>query len=140
VLLQLALIAYYWSELPEKIPIHFDASGRPDNWGGKFDLFTLPFISIAIIIVIGFLNKTALKINPHKWGAKTEEELAITRRLLTEIQIFISLLFYYILYCSIQVALGNFKELPSMLLAFIIGGFLLLLVFYFVRLNQIKKK
>lgn len=57
----LVLIDLWWravsilKSLPQKIPIHFDIFGRPDNWGSRWMIFLLPLIAsgIAVTFLLG---------------------------------------------------------------------------------------
>jgi uncharacterized membrane protein len=51
-----ALAIAAWPELPERIPIHFDAAGRPDGWAGKsaWWWFALPALATAIGALLAF--------------------------------------------------------------------------------------
>ncbi|MGD9101393.1 MAG: PH domain-containing protein [Anaerolineae bacterium] len=60
-LLLVALFGYISARLPslaELQPLHFDASGQPDRWGTRVQVFTLPFIGLLALIAnsgLGFL-------------------------------------------------------------------------------------
>lgn len=41
----IALVAIYWSRLPESVPTHFDLDGTPNGYGSKSVLFLLIGIS-----------------------------------------------------------------------------------------------
>ena len=58
--LLIGIISYVY--LPEQIPIHFDASGNIDNYGGKIYIFLEPFIILAMI----FLAEIARNVDPKK--------------------------------------------------------------------------
>jgi uncharacterized membrane protein len=53
-LLALGLVgfsAWAWPHLPERIPLHFDASGEPTRWGATsfWTWFTLPLLALAMV-------------------------------------------------------------------------------------------
>lgn len=139
VVFQFVLIAIYWNALPSDIPVHFNAIGTPDRFGEKSNIFLLPIISLALMGMFRFINKQTIQINPHKYGAKNKEQLGITRLFLVEIQLFISLLFLYLLFTSLQVAVGNYEKLPSTFLFLTFLGFLVLFILYFYRLSKLKR-
>lgn len=67
-----------WSILPEQVPIHFDASGDPDNWGPKSMLLLLPLIGTVIWIGLSILERY-----PHVYNyivRITEENAALQYR------------------------------------------------------------
>jgi len=49
------LFAYF--NLPNNIPVHFNASGKPDNYGGKISILILPIVAAVVFFTITFLNK-----------------------------------------------------------------------------------
>ncbi len=48
---------YYYSGLPESIPIHYNGAGEVDSLGGKASIFILPIISTILFIALTILNK-----------------------------------------------------------------------------------
>lgn len=51
-------ISVRYPSLTEFQPLHFDASGQPDRWGTRIQVFTLPFIGLMALIAnsgLGFL-------------------------------------------------------------------------------------
>lgn len=40
-----------YPRLPERIPVHFDLTGKPDRWGGRWMIFLLPLIGTQICAV-----------------------------------------------------------------------------------------
>lgn len=44
-------------KLPDIVPIHFDASGRPNGFGNKWTLFILPLLASILYAGISYLNK-----------------------------------------------------------------------------------
>lgn len=58
-LLLIALFGYIslrYPALAELQPLHFDASGQPDRWGTRTQIFTLPFIGLLALIANGGLG------------------------------------------------------------------------------------
>ena len=97
-----------WERIPDSIPTHFGASGKPNDWGSKYTLLLLP--SILIIIYSGF---TILSHYPHIYNYPfriTEENAArqylLARTFICSLKLEIILLFTFIEWKTIQVALG----------------------------------
>jgi uncharacterized membrane protein len=63
VLLPFINLAYLWSSLPEKIPIHWDYKGEINGWGTKYSLLGLIFL---LPIFTYFLMLAIPKIDPKK--------------------------------------------------------------------------
>ena len=61
-LLPLLYLAYVWNALPASVPIHFDAKGEPNGWGGKATELILPGITIFVYFITFFMRK----IDPKK--------------------------------------------------------------------------
>lgn len=63
-ILVLGWMAWLWSvysELPERIPVHFDASGTPDGWGSKITVWFIPIVSVVISVALILLPGLAPK-------------------------------------------------------------------------------
>lgn len=107
-----------WTGIPETIPIHFDARGNADGWGGRSFLFFLPLLSIFLYIGLSLLRKI-----PHKFnypGPVTEQNAARLYKaailLLSWIKLELMLLFGYLQWSIIQNALGHSSGLGIWLL------------------------
>ena len=48
-------IGYVWTELPDRIAIHFNLHGIANGWSGKWGIFIIPCVNIAIYLLILFL-------------------------------------------------------------------------------------
>jgi uncharacterized membrane protein len=66
-------IASVWSELPDKMPSHFNAVGEPDDWSGKGSVLILPVISSLMFMLIYFLAKVP---HFHNYPVKVTEQNA----------------------------------------------------------------
>lgn len=48
-----ALAALSWHAVPDRIPVHWGISGRPDRWGGRFEgLLLLPLVGLLTYLVL----------------------------------------------------------------------------------------
>lgn len=53
-----ALAAATWAGAPERIPVHWDAHGEVDGYGGRFEgLLVLPLAGLAMYLVMAFLPR-----------------------------------------------------------------------------------
>jgi len=114
----LALVALpllYWGQLPDAIPTHFDASGRPDSYGRKGSLLALPAIAIALYVVL-----TAMQRVPHTFNYPIEVNADNAKRLyrhsvrmLRLLKMTILLGFTFILHRVILVVLGQAQGLGA---------------------------
>ncbi|WP_449539614.1 DUF1648 domain-containing protein [Ferdinandcohnia sp. Marseille-Q9671] len=46
-----------WSEIPDRVPTHFNFAGEPDNWGGKASVLLLPIIATFLFKTLYILSK-----------------------------------------------------------------------------------
>lgn len=76
----LVAVARAWPHLPETVPMHFDAAGRPDGWGGRSSILLLPGASVFLYVLLSLVERL-----PARWYnypvAVTEENLARQHRL-----------------------------------------------------------
>lgn len=66
-LISIAPLIYYislWDSLPERIPVHFDAQGNPNNYGSRYLIaFTLLFLNLGIYLFLLVIPKIDSKNN-----------------------------------------------------------------------------
>lgn len=117
-LLMIGLPVYYFSELPETIPRHFNAAGEPDGFSQKSIIWVLP--TIGLIMYCGMF---AINQYPHIFNYPTEitEENAerqyrnVTKMIRT-LNVIIAGSFLYIVYRTIRTALGGVNGLGTLFL------------------------
>ena len=56
-ILPFILILMYWNSIPEQIPLHWNARGEVNRWGGKNSVFDAPLINIGIALLLYFLPR-----------------------------------------------------------------------------------
>ena len=65
-----AITLFYYNQLPDIIPAHFDFNGNVDRWGNKIESLLLPLIILLLTIVMHFtinsIEKKALKASSEK--------------------------------------------------------------------------
>lgn len=109
------LLVRYWAVLPAKIPTHFNLSGTPDNWGGRESLLVLPVLGTLMYAIMRLLSKYPQIYNyPVEI---TEENAAVQyllgRKVINWLRTLLVLLFGYLEWNSISVALGSSTGLGS---------------------------
>lgn len=81
IILMTAVILFYYEDLPDLIPSHFNINGEPDSMGKKFILFIHPFLALLVHLFISWINKYPHNFNYiHKiteQNAQKEYSLAI---------------------------------------------------------------
>lgn len=104
---------YHYSSLPEEIPSHFGASGRPDDYQSKNIIWAFPALGVFIYLLLTMISRV-----PHTFNytVKITEKNATTQyqialRMMSALKAIILFAFAYISFTSIQIALGNKREL-----------------------------
>ena len=100
---------YYFHELPDTIPIHFNASGEADGFSKKNTLWILPVIGLVMYIGMFFLNKFPHIFNYPKeiTEENAERQYRIATKLIRTINMLIAVSFFYIGHRTIQTALNE---------------------------------
>lgn len=105
----LAVLIMNWGALPNEIPAHFDASGNVDRWGSKMELLILPGIGIGMHFFFMIIEKFP---ETHNYPARLNESnmeafYTNSRQILNYMRNIINVLFTYIVYRSVAIALGD---------------------------------
>ena len=134
-----ALAGTSWSGLPEQIPTHFDAGGRPDAWAPPSfgTWFLLPTLATGVAVLMGFglprwivgmaRRNSSLLNMPQKarFQALPEEArvrvVATTAAGLQRVALLVAALFGWILYGTQEVAHGRWEALPSTVMFTVVG-------------------
>jgi len=110
-ILLILLPLYYYNELPERIPRHFNYRGDADAMGPKFMILIFSSIGIGLYLMMSILNKF-----PHVFNYMvtiTRENAFIqykyAKRLLRMMKVSILFIFIYISAMQIFVVLDMFK-------------------------------
>lgn len=138
IIISFAMIGIHWNDLPDQVPMHFNLQGQANRYGSKSELFILPVLSLGLWALFRWMSKRALKINPHKYGAKTPQQLQITRRFMAEMTLFTTVLLAIGVYSIMAIAVGKSAG-TSFMMAFTGIGLLILFITYFVRLKTLTK-
>lgn len=75
VLAPVVYLAFAWSSLPDKVPMHFNLSGTPDRFGNKKELFGLSAIMVGMSVFVYFLLNNVYRIDPKKNAAENKDRL-----------------------------------------------------------------
>ncbi|MBA7590349.1 hypothetical protein ES708_32464 [subsurface metagenome] len=115
-------IWHYWPELPEQIPKHFGADGQADAWGDKKGLLMLMIHAAFPFILITILNKFPHIFN-YLWtitDENAERQYRLVRLLMIELKGIVVWIFAYIIWGTIQTALGNMNGLGKFMIPMVI--------------------
>ncbi len=139
-LLMFGIAAYYFNQLPDTIPIHFNGKGEADGYGSKNTIWFLPILSV--IMFLGLWKASKI---PHLYnypGKITEEnaenKYRIASRMMRGLNVIIMVIFCYIVWTSIRVALGTQGGLGSFFLICILVGLSVFIFYFIIRLSKNK--
>ena len=121
-----ALVISQYGGLPDRIPSHYDASGTPDNYGDKSSLLLLLGVTIATSAGLFILN-----LFPHIFNypvtiteANAEFQYKRASRLIRMLNTIIIASFSYIIYSTLQTAIGSQSGLGTFFMpVFLIATF-----------------
>ena len=113
VILLLAIPLFYYGDLPDTIPTHFNAAGEPDQYGRKAVVWLLPLIGLVTYLGLLWLNKY-----PHIFNYMREiteenayQQYQIATRMVRAMNVIIMWAFAYLTYAMIQISLGYMSGL-----------------------------
>jgi len=125
-----ALAAAAWPQLPARVPIHFDLSGRPDGWAARsaWWWFLLPALATTIGAMMGWLLPrwmVAMARANSRWlnmprkaefmalpVAARERAVHAPLAWLSALVVGVQALTGWIVYGSARVAVGDWQALP----------------------------
>jgi uncharacterized membrane protein len=105
----IALPLIFSNDLPERIPIHFNLAGKPDGYGTRMILWSLPIIGAAM-----YFGMTILEAFPYIYNYPVEitpdnvvNQYRLGTRLIRILKTIILMIFSFISYQTIKTALGK---------------------------------
>ena len=109
ILTTVVVTAFYWSELPDRIPSHFNAAGEPDDWSSKWIAWVLPILQVVIYAAISRLLKSPHILNyPIEITEKNaHRQYRSIGRILRFINTVVAFAFTYISWSTIRIALNE---------------------------------
>lgn len=106
-LLLFVLPLYYYDILPEEVPRHFNSKGEVDGWWSKKYIFIMSVLGTFMYAIIYFSGKVGgLNLPSSRNKENLERDKNLTKQFSKWMGLFIVLLFNYISFTTIQVALG----------------------------------
>jgi uncharacterized membrane protein len=138
ILILIFLPIYYYNDLPEQIPTHYNATGQVDGFSGRASIFVLPVIGLFLNAGMNWLNKVPhifnYSVNITKENAKTQYTLAT--KLIRFLNLGIVLTFTYICYKSIQISLNKQEGLSPWFLPLFLLIFVLVPVYFTIKMYK----
>jgi uncharacterized membrane protein len=127
------IITYY--DLPDTIPVHYNSSGVPDDFGKKTMILVLPIIGTILFWLLTYLNKHPRFFNNP--NALTEEdatyEYTYATRLIRFYKMASVLIFSLIVLLTYLTAIGKIKGLGVWFLPFIICIMLIPSIYFIIK-------
>ena len=118
VLMSFYLLIASYSDLPEKIPMHYGFGGKPDAYGGKWTIVALPVIGLALYAGMSLIRKIPHYYN-YPWPITKEnapEMYRISIVMITCVKMEVVWLFTYIQWMTVRVGMGKSQGLGALLL------------------------
>ncbi len=137
------ITTFYYPQLPDTIPIHFNIKGEPDGFGSKNTIWVMPFIALGCFLLINFLNKSPHLLNiPVKI---TEENKEYQYRLISKsILVFnciTTIFLFYINLSIIKFVLGESVGMGTFSVIIYLVSIILGMAYYFyLSFNEKKLK
>ena len=137
--LLIILPAIYFRDLPDTIPVHFNAAGNPDGFGSRTTLWILPltgaFMYILMTIVEAFPHIYNFPVEITEENAPAQYRLAT--RLIRILKTVILIMFSYISYQTINTATGGAAGLGKVFLpVFLLITFGVIIIYIVQSLNN----
>jgi uncharacterized membrane protein len=97
---------YGSSRLPDRVPTHFDASGKANGWGSPHDMIFMPLIAIAIYLLMSLASRfpSAFHYPVHATPQILPRLQAITLNLLTWLKVELAWLFAILQWVFVRAA------------------------------------
>lgn len=140
---------YYWSRLPEVIPVHFGISGQPDDWANKsiWYVFLIPALQLLMLAMFVFLYyKPQYSDMPTTLWLMTLPEkhrqhaFELIRVMLVGISLWIGVLFTYLTYGMNYSALNVGTGLIPWVMLGILVLMIIWLTFWTVKVYRATKE
>jgi hypothetical protein len=113
----ITVLALFGSEhIPERVPIHFDATGHPDTWGSPAMILLLPAITIIVYLLLTVVTKYPGAFNyPVRVTVFNRQRLQnVAQDLIAWLKAEIVSLLTWIQWVTIALARNPMKHMPVM--------------------------
>ncbi|TXD76521.1 DUF1648 domain-containing protein [Algoriphagus ratkowskyi] len=136
------LVISHYSSLPDSIPVHFNAEGLPDRFGGKANLFLVPIMSTFTFFGLTFLNRFPEIFNypVEITGVSALVQYRNMTRMIRYLKMILVVIFGFIVFKNIQVAYGNQEGLGDWFLPIALAFLFLPLIYFISNSFRINKK
>lgn len=129
-----------YAQLPEIIPIHYNALGKADGFGSKTSILFLPIVATIIYTGMTILNK-----HPHIYNYGTNVTVENAMRLYTSatrlfriMKLGVVLIFTTIVFITIKISIGIYNGLGVWFLPVAIAILVVPNLYYLLKTNPSK--
>ncbi|MEO1262751.1 MAG: DUF1648 domain-containing protein [Bacteroidota bacterium] len=127
----------FYSQLPERMPSHFNAAGEPDAYSSKSSIWIMPVVGLITYFIFTFVHK----MDPSNFSYPTritpenaESKYRNTLQLLRWTKLVIMVLFVYLVWMSIRIGLGSAAGLHTWFIwAFLAAMLIPIIYFGFIK-------
>jgi uncharacterized membrane protein len=126
---------FYYKNLPETIPTHFNAAGQADDYGSKPTMFLLPVLGTILFIGMTILNQFPQIFNyPVKITAENIlKQYTMAIRMIRVLKLSILILFMMVAWLTNSTAFNGDGKQKIWFLPLMLGIIFIPLGFYIVR-------
>ena len=129
--------------LPGRIPVHFNAAGQPDGWGGPQTLWVMLFFQLLVAVAmlsVSFWGRKfpgSVHLGARRFSDLTPEQRERALPLLDQMagwmSVAVSLFFVFLIRESIRAAESSNPEFHAGWAAVLFVGGMVVLAFYYLR-------
>ncbi len=134
------IVLFYYKELPDKIPTHFNAAGKADDTGSKSTFFILPSLTTFTFLLMTVLNRF-----PHVFNYPVSitpenaiRQYTLATRLIRIMKLTITLIFTLISILIVTSALNDAGISGIWILPLILAFTFIPLIFYIIKSRRVK--
>lgn len=130
-----------WPRVPDWIPVHFGASGAPDRWGSKSQLWLVPAGALVLYAAMTAATRFPRLVNlPFAVDRDSPEVQRLLLRLLGTVKVLTLAVLAYLVWSTVQVARGQSDGLSPLLLPVVLVGAVVPLIVFLMRLSRYRKR
>lgn len=127
-----------WGPLPDRVPMHYDAGGTVDRWGGRGSVYLL--VAVAALTSFALLALTRIPNHYNYPFGITEEnaerQYRMARRLVLLMANAVPSIFLYIYLATWRVATGHQPGLSPLFIVLAVGSVFALVLWYLIAAHR----
>ena len=116
--LSVLLPVVFWNQIPNQIPMHYNAAGVVDNWSDKSSLILLFFVVLMLMGVMSIAVYVVRMNMESKYSKEAEKStMRIAYPIIVIMNLVVQVMFAYITFCSVTSRPLGSMFLPIFLIA-----------------------